>query len=81
VRPEAPKLLKLEEVSAGTYQSRRGGFLKLRFERNRFAFIHSATEAMLENWQSNVGRYYWIRRSWKFAPDLMWPVYSIEGLA
>lgn len=61
---EQPKLVRLDEVTAGAYRSRRGGFLQLRFGQ-RLVFVHLATENDLEHWQGQVGTYRWVQGGWR----------------
>ena len=67
---EFPKLLKLEEVLVGSYKSRRGGYIKLRFERDRFTYVHFATPELLEFWETQVGCYYWVQGSYVRGIDI-----------
>lgn len=61
---EFPKLLQLEHVEPVAYKSREGGAVRLRFERNRFSYIHMATEEIYNLWRERIGRYFWVQGTW-----------------
>lgn len=55
---EFPKLLQLVSVEPVAYKSREGGAIRLGFERNRFSYIHMATEEIYNLWLERIGRYF-----------------------
>lgn len=61
---EFPKLLQLVSVEPVAYKSREGGAIRLGFERNRFSYIHMATEEIYNLWLERIGRYFWVQGTW-----------------
>lgn len=77
---EFPKLLKLETVDVIGYKSRQGGAVKLKFERDRFAYIHMATEEIYNLWKERIGRFYWVQGSWQmgYEPGITYRHYVVR---
>jgi hypothetical protein len=69
VTREFPKHVQLLGVATVAYKSRKGGAVQLRFEGNRFVFVHMATVADFNAWTARIGTYEWVLGSWKSAPD------------